>query len=270
MRMTAWDSMDMAGSAADAAPAVAERPGKAVARSGSAGNWLRAIVVAACLAAPSVRADTLPLPPNLIGFATAAGEELLLESTARAAYWPLAMQFVTQKNQAFCGVATLVMVLNALNVPAPPTPGFETFNVFTQDNLLDDSTEQIRPLALLMMRGMTLDQFGRLAERYGVKAEVQHAGSSSVAAFREAAVAALASTGRHVVVNYLRRALGQERGGHISPLAAYDARTDRFLLLDVSRYKYPPVWVTADDLFAAMNTADADNEGRTRGFVLIG
>jgi hypothetical protein len=34
-----------------------------------------------------------------------------------------------------------------------------------------------------------------------------------------------------VIVNYLRMALGQERGGHISPLAAYDAETDRFLAL---------------------------------------
>jgi hypothetical protein len=35
-----------------------------------------------------------------------------------------------------------------------------------------------------------------------------------------------------VIVNYLRNAIGQEWGGHISPLAAYDADTDRFLILD--------------------------------------
>ena len=73
----------------------------------------------------------------------------------------------------------------------------------------------------------------------------------------------------YVIVNYLRRTIGQERGGHISPLAAYDAETDRFLVLDVSRYKYPPVWVKAEDLFAAMNTPDSDNENRTRGYVLV-
>jgi len=55
-------------------------------------------------------------------------------------------------------------------------------------------------------------------------------------------------------VNYLRRSVGQERGGHISPLAAYDAEADRFLILDTARYKYSPVWVTAADLFAAVNT----------------
>ena len=72
-----------------------------------------------------------------------------------------------------------------------------------------------------------------------------------------------------MIVNYLRKAIGQEKGGHISPLAAYDAETDCFLILDVSRYKYPPVWVTASQLFDAMNTPDSDNENKTRGFVLV-
>jgi hypothetical protein len=57
--------------------------------------------------------------------------------------------------------------------------------------------------------------------------------------------------------------------GTFPPLAAYDAKGDRFLILDVARYKYPPVWVGAAELFDAMNTPDADNQNRTRGFVLI-
>ena len=72
-----------------------------------------------------------------------------------------------------------------------------------------------------------------------------------------------------VIVNYHRKALGQEWGGHISPLAAYDEKADRFLILDVARYKYPPVWVTTSDLFDAMNTPDPDNENKARGYVLI-
>ena len=98
---------------------------------------------------------------------------------------------------------------------------------------------------------------------------VRHAEPGGLDAFRSAAREALATRDRFVVVNYLRRALGQERGGHISPLAAYDAKADRFLILDVARYKYPPVWVAASDLFDAMNTVDADNDGRTRGYVLV-
>jgi Phytochelatin synthase len=66
----------------------------------------------------------------------------------------------------------------------------------------------------------------------------------------------------------LRKTIGQERGGHISPIAAYNQRTDRFLILDVSRYKYPPVWVKAIDLWQAIKTTDSDS-GKTRGFVLV-
>ena len=71
-----------------------------------------------------------------------------------------------------------------------------------------------------------------------------------------------------MIVNYLRKAIGQQTGGHISPLAAYDAKVDRFLILDVARYKYPPVWVKTSDLFDAMNTTDAANDNKTRGYVL--
>ena len=107
-------------------------------------------------------ADTLPLPELLIALDSDRGERLLLESEAIAAYWPLSMQFVTQKTQTYCGVATLVMVLNALAVPAPTTPEIEPFRTFTQDNVLNDRTEQILPKEILAKQGMTLDQFGEL------------------------------------------------------------------------------------------------------------
>ena len=72
-----------------------------------------------------------------------------------------------------------------------------------------------------------------------------------------------------VLVNYLRKAIGQEADGHISPLAAYDADTDRFLILDVFRYKHPPMWVEAKALFGAMNTTDSDADNKTRGCVIV-
>jgi hypothetical protein len=41
-----------------------------------------------------------------------------------------------------------------------------------------------------------------------------------------------------------------------------------FLILDVSRNKYPPVWVKAEQLWQAMATTDAES-GKTRGLVLV-
>lgn len=213
--------------------------------------------------------NTLPLPDNLTGFSTHDGEADFAESDAREAYFPLASNFLTQKTQAYCGVASMTMVLNALKIPAPSTPEYEPYHTFTQDNLLNEASEAILPRDVLARQGMTLDQLGRLLALHPVTVEVHHATDGGLEAFRSSAREALAAKNRFVIVNYLRKSIGQEIGGHISPLAAYDDKSDRFLILDVARYKYPPVWVKTADLFAAMNTPDAANQGRTRGYIVI-
>jgi hypothetical protein len=214
-------------------------------------------------------AETLPLPQNLVGAATDAGEALLLGSESHEAYFPLASNFLTQKNQSFCGVASIVMVLNAMQLPAPAVPEFDPYRTFTQDNVLDSRSEAILPVEVIKKQGMTLDQVGAILALQPIAVEVHHAADSSVDEFRLNAQKYLATPDHFIIINYLRKAIGQEKGGHISPLAAYDAETDRFLILDVARYKYPPVWVKAFELYASMNTQDSDNQNRTRGFVLI-
>jgi hypothetical protein len=222
-----------------------------------------------CLLAIGTRAETLPLPQNLIDLTSEQGEQFFLESNALEAYFPLGINFLTQKTQAYCGVASIVMVLNALQVPAPTTPEFEPYHTFTQDNFLDARTETILPRETLAKIGMTLDQIGQLLALQSIAVEVHHASDGGLEEFRAVARNYLGQKEHYVIANYLRKTLGQQLGGHISPLAAYDAKADRFLILDVARYKYPPVWVKASEFFDAMNTTDSDNENKTRGYVLI-
>ncbi|MEO8890440.1 MAG: phytochelatin synthase family protein [Coleofasciculaceae cyanobacterium] len=228
---------------------------------------LQAVVVGFCFASSGF-AQTLPLPQNLINFNSTEGEKLLLGSAALQDYFPLSMQFVTQKNQAYCGVASSVMVLNALGIPAPQAPEYGTYHLFTQDNFFNAKTQNVVTAEVVARKGMTLDQLGKLLESYAVKAEVHRGGDVTLDEFRTMVVKNLEEPGNFVLVNYLRKAIGQETGGHISPVAAYNKETDRFLILDVSRYKYPPVWVKASDLWQAMATVDSDS-GKTRGFVLV-
>jgi hypothetical protein len=232
-------------------------------------RFLRSLTAALCLLATGVGAETLPLPANLTDLNSEQGEKFFLESGAHEAFFPAAANFVTQKTQAYCGVASIVMVLNALGAPAPSTPEYQPYHTFTQDNFLDEQTEAILPRDLLARQGMTLDQLGGLLTLHPVVVEVHHAGDGGLDAFRAAARDYLGARDHFVIVNYLRKAIGQEIGGHISPLAAYDEKADRFLVLDVARYKYPPVWVKASDLFDAMNTVDSVNAGKTRGYVLV-
>jgi hypothetical protein len=223
----------------------------------------------ALLLASGASAESLKLPDNLVDLRSPQGEAWLLETHALQAYFPISVAFETQKTQSYCGVASMVMVLNAIGAPAPESTQYQPYAVFTQDNVLNEKTDAIRPRETILRRGMTVDQLGQLLSLYPVTVEVHHAAPSGVDEFRKLASEALASKNRFVLVNFLRKALGEEIGGHISPLGAYDEKADRFLILDVARYKYPPVWVKTSELFDAMNTTDSDNENKTRGYVLI-
>ena len=229
-----------------------------------------AAVVLSLFAVAEPRAETLPLPADLVALPSEQGEALLFGAEARSDFAPLSAQFVTQVNPAFCGPATIAMVLNALELPRPPSDATLGLGLFDQDNVFSVAAEAAKPRAEVLRGGMTLDDLGAFLGSYGLDVAVTHAGDSSLDTFRDTAVAGLNDRDRFVLVNYLRSAIGQEKGGHISPLAAYDADTDRFLVLDVSRYKYPPIWVEAEALFGAMDTPDADNGGRSRGFVVVG
>ncbi|MBE9017169.1 phytochelatin synthase family protein [Chroococcidiopsidales cyanobacterium LEGE 13417] len=225
--------------------------------------------IALFVAGDSVLTQTLPLPNNLISFNSEMGEQLLLQSKAREDFWDLSTQYVTQNTQAYCGVASIVMVLNALSIPAPIAPEYTPYRVFTQANFFNNaSTKKVLAPEVVARQGMTLEQLGQLLASYGVEAKVYHSTNTNLEQFRQLVAQNLRQENNFVLVNYLRRKIGQERGGHISPLAAYNQQTDRFLILDVSRYKYPPVWVKAADLWQAMDTEDRVS-GKTRGFVLV-
>lgn len=229
---------------------------------------LRAVIIGICLGSGGLLAQTLPVPENLVTLSSAEGEKLLMESKALQDYFPLTIQFVTQKNQAYCGVASSIMVLNALSIPAPEAPEYPPFRLFTQDNFFNAQAQKVIPPEVVVRQGVTLEQLAKLLESYPVKAEVHHGGDVTLDEFRTLVVKNLQESGNFVLVNYLRKAIGQERGGHISPVAAYNEQTDRFLILDVSRYKYPPIWVKAEELWKATATLDSVS-GKTRGFLLV-
>ena len=231
--------------------------------------FARTAFVFALLLATAASAEGLKLPDNLVDLRSPQGEAYLLETVALEAYFPISVAFETQRTQSYCGVASMVMVLNAIGAPAPASPEYQPYTIFTQDNVLNEKTDAIRSSDAILHRGMTLDQLGGILSLYPVAVEVHHAETGGVDEFRKLASESLASKNRFVIVNFLRRALGEEIGGHISPLGAYDEKSDRFLILDVARYKYPPVWVKTADLFDAMNTPDSDNDNKTRGYVLV-
>ncbi|MBV9116099.1 MAG: phytochelatin synthase family protein [Acetobacteraceae bacterium] len=187
----------------------------------------------------------------------------------KSEFWPLSARFVSEVRQTFCGVASSVMVLNALGIPPPVDPEWYPHQYWTQSNIFTASALKAVPsVHKIEGRGLTLDQLATLLRVSGAKVEAVFASDTTLEAFRAAALDAMHKSDVFVVVNVLRGRLGQDGGGHISPLAAYNPEADRFLFMDVARYKYLPSWITARQLFDAMQPVDPFS-GKSRGFLLV-
>lgn len=174
----------------------------------------------------------------------------------------------TEMFLTFCGPASLATALNSLGLREPSPAAFYPHRRMTQTSLFTPANLAVKSYAAVQAGGLTLDQLAAFAHNLGATAEAVHADALDAATLRARLVEALADPARRVVVNYSRIPLAQEGDGHISPVAAYDAATDSVLILDVARYKYPPVWAPVADLLAAMQRLDAES-GRPRGLLLL-
>ena len=76
----------------------------------------------------------------------------------------------------------------------------------------------------------------------------------------------LKSRGDYVIVAFLREAVGERGGPHVSPIGAYDAESDLFLILDVNPASADWVWMPTKTLIKGMRTFD---KVENRGYILI-
>jgi glutathione gamma-glutamylcysteinyltransferase len=118
--------------------------------------------------------------------------------------------------------------------------------------------------------GVTLDEAACLARCSGASVAVHRPPLAATSAFREHVRAATTTDdGPVLIANYSRAVLGQTGDGHFSPIAAYHAASDRALVLDTARFKYPPHWIPVEQLFAAMAQPDSST-AQPRGWLMLG
>jgi hypothetical protein len=207
-----------------------------------------------------------PLPEGLTPFASAGGRLLFQEALAEGGmqgWFALAEQFHTQSDPAFCGLGSLVMALNALEID--PGRIWKGAWRWYSEELLDCCL----PLAEVQSKGVTLEELACLARCNGAHALPQYADTADVNALREAIVqAATSPRGPILIASYARRVLGQTGDGHFSPVAGYHRGRDLVLVLDVARFKYPPHWIPLPLLHEAMQPVDPTS-GRSRGWIML-
>lgn len=114
--------------------------------------------------------------------------------------------------------------------------------------------------------GLTLDELAGVARHRFASSRVSVLRGLDLNAFRQHLQRAN-EPGRRYIVNFSRKPLFGQGGGHHSPIAAYLAQEDLVLVLDVNR-DFGPWLVKPERLLAAMNTVDGSS-GKPRGLLLI-
>jgi hypothetical protein len=254
-----------------------------------------AVLLAATLGTPAQsRDDVRPVQEQvLVAFTSDEGLARLARSAAKVDFPVLANQFEAQSNSAFCGPTTAAIVLNAArggtrdlprdrsrlrvedfqNIPA----GYDlSVPRFTQENVIAKGQ---KTRAQVLGEPVTVN--GKQARDYGYQLrqldELLRANDlvtqltivddkKSEGEIRAALVENLERQGDYVIINYRREEAGQRGGGHISPIGAYDAESDSFLILDVNPAVAGWVWMPTAILVRAMRTLDTVEN---RGYILV-
>lgn len=206
----------------------------------------------------------LPSPPA-IDFASSEGKRLFTEALGDGTmegFFKLISYYQTQSEPAYCGLATLAVVLNALSID----PGRKWKGPWRwfDDSMLDCC----EPLAKIKTDGITFGKVACLARCNGAKVVAFRTNESTVDDFRKHVVSCSSSEDCHVITSYHRGVLKQTGTGHFSPIGGYHAGKDMVLILDVARFKYPPHWVPLTVLWDAMNTIDGAT-GLPRGYMIL-
>lgn len=204
------------------------------------------------------------LPTHLIPLTSKNGVAIL-KRAANENTIHLLSHFSTQKTVTYCGVASVVMVLNSSHLTPPPDSKHAPYSYFNQDDFFTDSVKKIISPDEVLKSGISLNQLNEIIQSYGLKSQAYFSNTITLQQFRKIVQTAMQKND-FIIANFLRSELKEKGGGHHSPIAAYDPKTDRALILDVARYKYPAYWVKTEDLWKAIHTTDKE---RYRGFVVI-
>ncbi|MDQ7249475.1 phytochelatin synthase family protein [Dongia sedimenti] len=202
-----------------------------------------------------------------------------IQNNPAPAYWALSPHLIHQHTDCSCSLATATMLLNG----ARAMDGVSEIGQFVSERgllerMADPEWEKgITPpdgggASLAELR----DKLARALSLYALSGwSVEHCivaaeDSATGAAFRAHLIAMEQKGDRLLAGNYhLATTYGDSWDiGHFSPLGAYDAATDRVLLLDVWKADYEPCWVDRMRLLKAMVPVSPVS-GTPRGYLVL-
>ena len=183
----------------------------------------------------------LPTPP-CTAFSSSHGRVLFSEALAQGtaeAFFPLVEQFRTQDHPAYCGLASLAMVLNALQID-PGRTWKGAWRWFDESKLdcckpLDrcgsSYLARISHRHRVMTEGVTFSQVVCLARCNGARVVAANlADRTTEDEFRRHVVETCSSTNDYVLVSYSRKGVSQTGDGHFSPVSSLESFSRCFFM----------------------------------------
>lgn len=219
--------------------------------------------------ASSALATKYKYPADIKSLST---ENSFLRRSPAPDYWKLNSFLVRQTTNSACSLAAVTIVLNA----ARGTTGLEQGEtLLTQKSVLKTTdradwsaataTEgggvSLKQLESIATTALMKHGFGTSTiERVSV---MQSKGAVEIDEFRKDLIANERSARDFIVVNFDQSYVMEDpvSVGHFASIGAYDAATDRVLILDPDKDWYEPYWVPASKLLDAM--------GKNRGYLKI-
>ncbi|CAI2190479.1 3350_t:CDS:2, partial [Funneliformis geosporum] len=213
---------------------------------------------------PQVTFQGRKLPDHLINFASLPGKELfkqaLIDGYAEG-YFNLSSCFSHQMEPAYCGLSSLSIVLNALQVTGAPV--WKGPWRWWSDELLNCCAK----IEEVKKSGITFDQFACLA-RCHCDTVVKRANKVTKEEFISDLKTVCSRSDIFMVISFSREAMQQTGDGHFSPVGAYNPEKNMVLILDTARFKYPSYFSSVDLLYDAMFPLDKETN-LSRGYFLI-
>ncbi|XP_002128372.2 glutathione gamma-glutamylcysteinyltransferase-like [Ciona intestinalis] len=207
------------------------------------------------------------LPEICINFSSGDGKLIFKEALDNGdmeIFFYLGPQIRTQDEPAYCGLSSLIIVLNGLAVD----PGRVWKGVWRwyHESMLECCTS----LEEVQKQGVTMDQLSCIARCNQLNADVVYVDDhASIDEFREVVKQSCRGSSMAVICSFGRRELGQSGSGHFSPIGGYHPGKDVVLVLEPARFKYPPYWLPLEALWNAMNTKDSTNGDSPRGYMIL-